>query len=965
MKNDIGIRAALIAVFFILLSYASLAQELQSGEGQTGERQGTGQQVTPQMGIEQLGLEGRERDRGGEPEQDQPEQEPDEGEDEGEEDEDDVDEEQFAEDTPEDMGRPVRPRFEDYESELQKRNLTEEDARSLARQYGMSYEEFVRRYILEQEELLVADLVRERQALKEEDVIFERSFLPPTLQDSVKELNVFGYDIFKSTPAAFKPASVGPVDPSYVLGPGDELVIYLWGGVELQHQLTVDQDGTVFIPNVGRVFVSGVQYQDLPERMKQALGKSFEGLLTDPPQTFLDVSLTKLKSIKVFVMGEVDNPGGYNVSGYATVFNALYAVGGPSEKGSMREVRVIRDNVVIATVDIYDYLLKGKLIGDVRLSNNDMVFVPPRKRVVGVRGEVFRPAIYELKEGEDLQSLLELCGGVLPTAYSGRAQLTRIKPFKERQRFKVEREVMDIDIKSFVRDPNYDLELFDGDLLDVFEISGTIKNYVTIDGAINRPGNYELSRTPRLTTLINEAEGLLPDAYMLKADVIRTKPDQSREFISVNLQEAIEGAVTENIWLQDMDEVRVYSIYDVVSRQELSIVGEVRNQFYMEYADSITLYDLVFMGGGVEDPLMKGYIYQLRGDIIRVNPDGVSTRVVPFNLRKLMADRSNDQSLQPGDKVYIYRADVDRVLEQYVTIEGEVNEPGRFLLNEGMRPMDLILRAGGFTEAALRTEVEVNRVSPAGYPGEQISQNTKLVIPLTFERDLEGYAHPLDTVQSQFNFSLQHRDVVFVRKNPEWVEQRYVELAGEVRYPGTYILENRNETLLDLIRRAGGPTSEAHLFGAKFVRGGARIVVDLERLYEEDDEDENVILHENDRIEIPRRPNAVLVSGEVNNPGLIKYVDGLSVMDYINRAGGLTDSSNYVVYTKPNGESQRVSLGIFGGNPEVRDGSTIEVTKLPPPDADYREFLSTIFKGTISAITSVVTLLILIERLDR
>ncbi|HMN26422.1 MAG TPA: SLBB domain-containing protein, partial [Ignavibacteriaceae bacterium] len=273
-------------------------------------------------------------------------------------------------------------------------------------------------------------------------------------------LEYFGYNLFKNIPSSFEPSEIGPIDPGYLIGPGDNLRLSIWGAAELQYQLTVDAQGNIFIPTAGQIFVSGISYELLQNKLTAYLSKFYEGLTSEPPTIFLDVSLSKLKPIKIFVTGEVAQPGGYNISSFATVFNALYSVGGPLTSGSLREIRIIRNNKVLTSVDIYDYILKGQLIGDVRLQNNDMIFIPPRKKSVSITGEIFRPAIYELKEGENLQKMIEFAGGLNATAYTGRVQINRIIPFDKRQNTQIDREYIDADISSVIN-KSADIPLYD------------------------------------------------------------------------------------------------------------------------------------------------------------------------------------------------------------------------------------------------------------------------------------------------------------------------------------------------------------------------------------------------------------------------------------------------------------------------------------------------------------------------
>ena len=869
----------------------------------------------------------------------------------------------------------------DIQKALKDKNMTEDDARKLAKQYGVNYDQFIQMYIIGGRDIL---LPQTPMQLPPEEMVTQ----PPvditaqqpgkdTTEQEIEELKIstklkekkgleyFGYSLFEKIPAAFEPAAVGPVDPGYLIGPGDVLRLYLWGAVELQYELNVDNQGTVFIPTAGQMFVSGVPYSELKTKMTIYLSKFYEGLAANPPTVFLDISLAKLKPIKIFVMGEVSKPGGYTISSFASVFNALYSVGGPLTSGSLREIRVIRNNKVISKVDLYDYLLKGQLIGDVRLQNNDMVFIPSRGKTVSVLGEVLRPAIYELRVDENLKKLFEFSGGLKATAYTGRVQVSRIKPFEQRKKFELEKQLVDVDLTNLLQNPSADFILSDGDLVAVDTISAKLINYVTIEGAVLRPGAYDVSKVRRLSDLIYEAEGVLPEAYFSKADIIRTRPDETYQFISVDLAKALDGDPLNNIELHPRDSVKIYSIYELVEKRTVSISGYVKNPVSLPFADSLTLYDMVFRAGGLQDPVFRGKAFTLRGDIVRINPDGLTTRIIPFNLEKLLREKSVNIDLEPGDKIYIYKGDVEKVLDKVVRIEGEVRNPGEYPLSTNMTPTDLILQAGGFNERSLRTEVYVNRLKPSGYEGEKISESFVIPMSLSFYKSTSDEINDIDSANINSNtFILQHKDIIVVRKNPNYQDQRVVTISGEVNKPGTYVLESKNETLFDLILKAGGSTSEAFLFGTQFNREGKKLVVDVEALFLEEDQSENVYLHDKDKIFIPKKPNTIVVDGEVNNPGLYRFIEGLSVKDYIDNAGGITDSANYAVYRKANGESNRVNFGFLTGNPKAYDGSVIIVTKMPPSSEPGTAFdLGKTVIDVFALMASVVTVWVLAKQL--
>lgn len=850
----------------------------------------------------------------------------------------------------------------EIDSALAEQNMTETQARKLAKQYGMDYDQFLSEYILtgkssgkpqqtpskklkktgETTKVVRPDTSQlQKQAKKESKNIEDKS--------DKDKLTYYGYNLFDNIPNAFQPEAVGPIDPGYLIGPGDVLRLYMWGEVEFQYELTVTTDGNIFIPTVGQVFVLGVPYEDLKDKLKNYLSKFYEGLTKDSPTVFLDVSIAKLKPLKIFVLGEVNNPGGYNIGGYSTVFNALYSIGGPLKSGSLRDIKVIRNNKLLTEIDLYDYLLTGKVKNDERLQSNDLIFIPPRGKTVAIKGEVKRPAIYEMKEGESLKTLIEYAGGLKNTAFMERAQVNRIIPFDERDKdLKLQRKLIDVNL-SQIQNGNKKFNLVDGDTVTIFPIIDKMENFVEIEGAVYRPGTYELSTVPTLKKLVEEANGPLPEAYYKKVDIMRTKPNENYEFFTVNLRKALNNNLEHNITLQERDQVKIYSIHEIEKRRFVSIGGFVKEPISVPYADSLTLYDMIFKAGGLQDPFFRGKAYTTRGDLIRYNEDKQTKNVKSFDLLKVI-DKEINIDMEPGDSVIVYKENVTKELDKTIRITGEVRQPGIYPLQSNMTVKDLILQAGGFNKKSLRTEIYVNR-NKTDINNNIISKT----IPLEIDSNL--------ALRNDTNFKLRNDDIVVVRKNPNYVPKRLVSITGEIKYPGTYALEKFNSDLLTLINEAGGPKLEAYLFGTRFVRGGKRLIADVEELYYNKDQEENITLKDGDSIYIPSKPNTVLLTGEVNNPGLYKFIQGRDVGDYIKEAGGLTDSSNYAIYNKSNGESRRVNFGWFSSDPEVFDGSMIFVKKLPPPEPKGEGFdLSGTIKDIFALASSAATIIYILSR---
>ena len=682
----------------------------------------------------------------------------------------------------------------------------------------------------------------------------------------------FGYSIFGHVPAAFEPTATGPVDPEYLIGPGDALKVTVWGQVELQNELVVDRDGRIFIPTVGQVLVSGVTLRQAQETLKKQMSRSYSGLLSDPPTVWLDVTLARLKPKRVFIMGEVEKPGGYTVSSYATVFNTLYSIGGPTVRGSLRDVRVLRGNKLLTRVDFYDYLTGADQTNDVRVQNDDIIFVPPRGKTVTILGEVRRPAIFELLAGENLKRLLDFAGGALSSAYFERVQVDRVIPFSERTKGGIERRVLDVDFRSILNE-NKDFTLEDGDSISVFSILEGRQNVVLLTGSVVRPGYYELEKTPTIRSLIQAADGLLPRTYL-------------------------------------------------------------------DFAH-----------------------------LVRYNSDLMTKRIIRFNLREIMENPSYDGKLQPRDEVIIYSTEDTEVKKKVVTIRGEVKRPGEFSYHNGMTLQDLVILAGGYTEAAEVLMAEVSRIPPKGFEGDSLAIIFHPKLPVKFfaptlQAGMDST--PVKDGDNEEKFFLEHRDEVFVLPNPNYKLQQNILVEGDVIHPGVYAVQRKGERLSSILGRAGGPTKTSYMGGGQLYRGNKRLLVNFVDAYYGQKDIHDVIMAGGDRIFIPSRPYTVLVEGEVNKPGLLSFLEGQSVRDYIDRAGGFTDSSSYALLIKPSGESRRVDFGWFRSDPEVPEGSVISVLKVqhPPPEEKGEPFATTV-KDIIALVTSAATLAFIIYQVTK
>ncbi|MBA46233.1 MAG: hypothetical protein CMB31_06570 [Euryarchaeota archaeon] len=623
-------------------------------------------------------------------------------------------------------------------------------------------------------------------------------------------LTHFGYDIFEKDPALFQSSSFGAVDPDYLISPGDEIIVMLWGETQFRQVLVVDREGFVFIPEVGQVFVNGLNLNLLESKLFRVMSQVYASL---NPQnlkatTFLDVSLGNLRPLRIQVLGEIAQPGAYTVSPAATLFSSLYYFNGPTTLGSLRDIRLIRGGKEIAKIDFYDFLLTGKKPKDQKLQLDDIIFIPYRMKTISLEGEVNRPGIYELKEDEDLSDLIEIAGGLKITAYLDRAQIDRIVPFEQRDEMGMDRLLTDVNLSNILSSEEK-IDILNGDKIQVFSVLEMRQNVVNLNGAITRPGVYDLGDSLNLKQLIEKADGLLGDAYLERVDIVRTKGDFTESLIRLNLEKALEEDSYHNIQLKSLDRIIVYSISDMISEEQVYISGHVKSPGYYRLQENMTLFDLIFKSGGFLDPVFKNQAYLKRAELIRQNTNGVAKRIIPFNLGLVLDKKdSSGMLLKNNDFVRIYSLVEIEGSTKYVSITGHVKRPGNYeLFENNMTIYDLIFKAGGIDDALFKENTFMDRADLIRYDDNQI---TKKIIPI----DLQNIVKDKNFEQ---NVVLKPNDLIHIYSRDIFTTNHTVSIDGAVTKKGVYEFKN-GMTVKDLILEAGGITDNVYHYVVEIAR---------------------------------------------------------------------------------------------------------------------------------------------------
>lgn len=514
---------------------------------------------------------------------------------------------------------------------------------------------------------------------------------PQVTADTVAKLRPFGIEFFDRTTETSPPADVASLD-DYVLGPGDNLIIFLWGRVEKEYNLTVDREGKLFIPTVGELTVWGLTLKQFTQRAQKRFGEVFSDFE-------LTCSLGKIRSIRIYITGEVERPGAYTVSSLVSLFNALSLAGGPNERGSMRLIKLMKQGKAKATIDLYRLLLEGDNSTDVRLESGDVIFVPVAGARVAIEGEIKRPAIYELKGGETAHDVLKLAGHATAEAYLEHVLLERVSNHDQW-------EVLDLNLSSDDPELIQQVVLQDGDHITVNSIFDAKKNLVALFGLVKHPGYYERNDSTRVSDVLDQSQLQPYDVYMERADLFRRHRDRRVEVISLDLRRVLSGDSAVNILLADHDSIHVYSIDDVWHRRRVYIEGEVNRPGWYPLYDGMSADDLVFLAGSFTRSANR-----LQAELARIDEAGSVT----IDYIGLENNGARAVTLREDDHLFI-RQIPNWHVERSIRIDGEVLFPGEYMLTEqGETLCQLLNRAGGYTSEAFPKGLVLERPSIAQY----------------------------------------------------------------------------------------------------------------------------------------------------------------------------------------------------------------------------------------------------------
>ncbi len=620
----------------------------------------------------------------------------------------------------------------------------------------------------------------------------------PTEQSTaVASRIVFGRNIFNSRNLTFAPSQNMATPTNYKLGPGDEIIIDIWGSNQNTIRETISPDGNINIETLGLIYLNGMTVKEADNYLRRELSKIYSGI--DGKDTDIKLSLGQIRTIQINVMGEVAVPGTYALSSFSTVFHALYRAGGVNNLGSLRNIYLMRNGKKIATLDVYDFILKGKTMEDIRLQEGDVVIVPPYELLVDIQGNVKRPMYYEMKNGETVKNLIDYAGSFTGDAYTKNIRMTR-QNGREYQIYTID----DMDYSVF--------KLMDGDVLSVSAMLDRYENRIEISGAVYRPGIYQFSgQLNTVKQLVEKAEGLMGDAFLNRAVLHRQREDLTLEVIPINIKAVMEGN-SPDIALQRNDKLYIPSIHDLQDVGNISVFGEVANPGTFPYADNTTLEDIIIQAGGLRESAST-----IRVDVSRRIKDSKGTEkpnqigeLFSFSLKDgFVVDGEQAFQLQPYDQVFVRRSPAYQA-QINVAVNGEILYGGSYALTQKTeRVSDLVKKAGGVTPYAYvkgarlsrRINAEERRRMQDVLKMADNGQDSIDVTKIDFGNiyyvgiDLEkAIANP----GSDFDIVLREGDVLTI---PEY--NNTVRISGAVMYPNTVTYQD-NKKLKHYVEQAGG-----------------------------------------------------------------------------------------------------------------------------------------------------------------
>ncbi len=739
------------------------------------------------------------------------------------------------------------------------------------------------------------------------------------------DLKIFGMDLFRRSGMSFSPKLNVPTPVNYELGVGDELIVDLWGEAQQFFKFTVSPEGTIRPKNLGPVYVNGLTIEKATSRLIDRLSQAYRGLKGkdgQDPSIFYQVSLGNIRTINVEVIGSVEQAGVYSLPSLVTLYQALHAAGGPTAAGSMRNIRLVRNNKLLTSVDLYSYITEGIRLGDLRLKDGDVIVVPKYDVRVSLKGEFRTNGLFELKEGETFEDLLKYADGFGSNAFSDVVTVTR--------KGRSEMELLDVSHDRFA-----DFVPANGDVIQAGGILSRFANRVVLKGAVLRGGEYQLIPGMTVKGLVDKGGGLRGDVFLTRATIYRVSDDFTQTLIPVNL-EGIMSGTSPDIELMREDIVNINSIFDLKEEAFVQVVGEVDSEGIYPFFEGMTIKDLVVLAGGYKASASGGLI-EISRRVNNSDPKAIA-EIISLELGQDLSLSTEHQAtrLEPYDQVYIHKTS-NYVIQEQMTIEGEIASAGVYTISrKDERISDIIKRAGGTTDFAFLEGAILIRKN-------EFSNND--VGSFVNERMLEELRKKI--LSGESNLKANERSKLIERID---LLKATASNSNQMDLFGNRF---RRESINDL-------SEQDSLVSGDLLNGREPVAIKLDKILANPGSHYDLIVKPGDYISIPGQLETVRVVGEVTSPLNVKYDKSYSFKQYIERSGGFLHTAKkgrcYIQY--PNGERKGVSRFLFFKKyPKVTPGSTIVVATKPERKAFG-------FDSIIASASLFATLALTIDRLS-
>ncbi len=809
------------------------------------------------------------------------------------------------------------------QDELKAKQMTLDQVESVALAKGISQEEFAK--LKSRIQNLPQDNSNYFKQKKYDEQDYDKN-TDKVIKLDRRKPQVYGSELFISKSLSFEPNQNMPTPPNYILGPGDQLDIVLYGVQQFTTTSTITKNGTVYIPNVGDVSVSGLTFEAAKTKLKRQIGTIYTTLASNSSK--LSATVSNYRTILVTIIGARQS-GNYRLSAMSTVYNALHAAGGPNDIGSYRKIELIRNNKVLRTIDLYRFLTKGDQSDNLSLEDNDVIRIPSYDGRVVLEGEVKNPGIYEIVPNETLEEVITYASGFTEDAYKNRILV--------KQKTASELKVTDLNEKSYTS-----YKVNGGDVISVAAILDRYENRVQIKGAVYRPGAYSLlpDQTLTLRDLIQKADGLKENVFLPKASLIRQKEDLTKEYININLKAVMDGDASANIPLKKEDVLVVFYNQELLDSYKVSIDGEVRAPGSYAYAKGKTLYDLLLESEYFNDKAAgKVTIYRSKKSENFDPNDKEKILSFELDLDPKKPELADTFLLEPMDRVSVRRL-VTFETPEMIEVKGEVLYPGNYaIIKKGDRVSDIIQRAGGFKDEADISAIKIIRKSEIATV--ELNKN-KSKVPKT--EDLEKMVkEETDSNESGYKKTVAKTDDM---------EKGAFKKAGRAQdfENDAFKKSGKNDDYEnDAQDKEDSNVIELKKTTAKIINE-INVPVDWDLIKKNKNSPANIYLEPSDVIMVPKKKQTVLITGNVMFDTEVAYHKGKGISYYIKNAGGVTDKGwwkkTYVVYANGSASSSYDFLGIRT-HPKVKPGSKIIV-----PEKPERKGTSV---GEIVGIASVLT----------